>query len=158
MSKNWDPATMGFNKHDYRSIDPDTINPNDYARNLRGEEQQFGDVRQYNSAYNEKIEGNDLDLDWLGRVGTVFETQASGFEGIWHVTNMPVVRAPQVYCRAVKVDTPDSPPGDGEEVMISCIDLGIVANTDNKYEQVLSKILKRGSVTREQRVRLTKKT
>jgi hypothetical protein len=157
MSKNWDPETMGFNKHDYRSIDPDTVNPDDYAKNLRGEEQQFGDVRQYNSAYNQKHPENDLDLDWLGRVGTVFTTEASGFEGIWHVTNMPVVRAPQVYCRAVKVDTPESPPS-GEEVMISCTDLGIVADTDNLYPQVSSKLLKRGSVTREQRVRLTKKT
>lgn len=158
MAREWDPNTMGYGKHDFRHIDPSTINPSDFARNLRGEEQHFGDVRQYNSAYNEKHPENDLDLDWLGRVGTVFETEAEGYEGFWHVTNMPTVQAPDVFCRAVKVTDPEEDPEGREEQKIPCVALGVTADIDNKYRQVKSRLMKKGAVDRTQRVRLTKKT
>lgn len=157
MSREWDPSRMGYGRHEYHHIDPSTINVDEFARNLRGEEQHFGDVRQYNSAYNEKHPENDLDLDWLGRTGTVFETEAPGWEGIWHVTNMPVVRTPIVLCRAVRVPTADAEP-EGEEKEIPCVDLGSAVDTDNKFRPVRSRLLKKGSVDRKQRLRLTKRS
>lgn len=156
-NKAWDPDKMGYGKHDFHHIDPETINVNDFARNLRGEEQHFGDVRQYNSAYNEKHPENNLDLDWLGRVGTIFETEAPGFEGMWHVTNMPVVNSPLIYCRAVKISTQDEDPEGKQEVQIPCVELGSVVDEENLYKQVKSVLIKKGAVDRTQRVRLTKK-
>jgi hypothetical protein len=153
----WDPDNMGFNKHSYRHIDPETINVEDFATNLRGEEQHFGDVRQYNSAYNEKHPENDVDLDDLHRVGSVFETEATGFEGIWHVTNLPIVRSPEVFCRAVKLNKPEDLPEGKEEVTIPCVELGCSVNRDNLFVLVRTKLLKRGNVSRTQRVKLTKK-
>ena len=156
--KAWNPDTMGYGKHEYHHIDKDTVNPEDYAVSLRGEEKHFGAVRQYNSAYNEKHEENDCDLDWLGRLGTVFETNAEGYEGIWHITNMPVVKTPIVFCRAVKVGSKDEEPGeDGEEVTLSCVELGCAVGADNLYLQVRTKLLKRGAVDRKQRLRLTQR-
>lgn len=156
--KAWDSEKMGFDKHDYHHIDPSTINVDEFARSLRGEETHFGDIRQYNSGYNEKHEENDLDLDWLSRVGTVFTTEAKGYEGLWKVSNMPIVHAPHIYCRAVKVeDAKDSIEGK-EEVEISCTSLGCSVNPENLYEQVRSKLVKKGSVAREQRERLTKRS
>jgi len=154
---NWDPETMGHGKHTYRHINPETINPEDYARNLRGEEQHFGDIREYNAGYNEKHPENDLDLDWLGRTGTIFETEAEGFAGLWHVTNMPAVKAPDVFCRAVKISNPDEPPEGKEEVTIPCVALGVAVGQDNKYLQVKSRLLKKGAVDKAQRIKLTKK-
>lgn len=63
MSRNkaaWDPETMGFGKHSYRQLDVDTANAEDFAVDLRGEQQHRGDVREYNSANNEMHDGNSL--------------------------------------------------------------------------------------------------
>lgn len=145
--KAWDPDNHGYGKHDYQHIDPDTINAADFAKSLRGEEQHFGDVRQYNSGYNEKSPENRLDLDWLSRVGTIFTTQAPGFEGLWYVTNMPVVRSPNTFIRAVKVETKDSEP-EGGEVELSCVAMGVVVNEKNLYEQVAGEIVAKGGARR----------
>lgn len=155
--KAWDSDKMGYGKHEFHHIDPDTINVNDFARTFNGDENHFGDVRQYNSAYNEKHPDNDVDLDWLGRVGTIFTTEAEGFEGMWYVTNMPTVRAPHVYTRCVKIEAEEDDPEGRDEVEISTRDLGCIANDENLYEQVVTKLVKKGSVTREQRIKLTKK-
>lgn len=153
----FDPEKHGYGKHEFHHIDPDTINVNDFARTFNGDENHFGDVRQYNSAYNEKHPENDVDLDCFGRVGTIFATEAVGFEGMWHVTNMPTVRAPHVFTRAVKIDAAEDDPEGREEIEISTRDLGCIANDANEYEQVITKLIKKGSVTREQRIKLTKK-
>lgn len=156
--KPWDAEKHGYGKHEFHHIDPDTINVNEFARSFNGDEKHFGDVRQYNSAYNEKHPDNNVDLDWLGRVGTIFTTEAKGFEGMWHVTNMPTVRAPHVYCRAVKVkDEKDDTEGK-KEVEIPTRSLGCIADDDNLYEQVVTKLVRKGSVTRQQRIKLTKKS
>lgn len=155
--KAWDPENHGYGKHDFQHIDPDTINVDEAARSLRDEEQHFGDVRQYNSAYNEKHPENNLDLDWLGRVNTIFETDAPDYAGIWIVTNQPTVKAPVVYARCVKLESEDDDPEGKDEVVISCVALGSQVNEENEFLQVRSKILKKGSVNRKQRMRLTKK-
>lgn len=155
--KAWDADTMGYGKHAFHHIDPDTINVNDFAQNLRGEEQHFGDVRQYNTAYNEMHPEHTLGIDWLGRVGTIFETNAEGFEGIWCVTNMPIVNSPSIFCRVVKLENVDEDPEGKTEVTIPCVKLGCVVNEENLYEQVRSVILKKGDVSRTQRLKLTKK-
>lgn len=152
----WDPNTMGFGKHDYRSIDPDTVNPDDYARNLRGEEEHFGDVREYNSAENEKHPENDTDLDNLGRVGTVFETEVEEFQGTWMVVQMPVVKAPGVWARCARVDE-DGEPVEGTQTEISTVELGCTVDERNYFKQVKTKLLKKGKVDKSQRERLTKK-
>jgi len=90
----FDPEKHGYGKHKYFTIDPDTINPEDYARSMRGEETHFGDVREYNSAENEKHPDNNVTLDDLSRIGTVIETEAKGFEGDWEVVALPEVHAP----------------------------------------------------------------
>lgn len=154
----FDPEKHGYGKHEFHFIDPETINVNDFARTFNGEENHFGDVRQYNSAYNEKHAENNVDLDWLGRVGTIFTTEAEGFEGMWYVTNMPTVRAPHVFTRCVKINEETDNPEGGEEIEISARDLGCIANDANNYEQVITRLIKKGSVTREQRIKLTKKT
>lgn len=153
--KAWDATTMGFGKHKYQSIDPDTINPEDYAVSLRGEEKQFGDVRQYNSAFNEKHPENDTNLDWLARTETEFETDAEGYQGHWRVTNMPVVRRPEVYSRVTRVD----PEGNlvGEETEIPCSLLGVAVDRNNLFAQIRTKMITKGKVDREQRLRLTKR-
>lgn len=155
--KAWDADTMGYGKHEYHLIDPETINVNEFARSMNGEEKHFGDVRQYNSAYNEKHPENDVDLDWLGRVGTIFTTKAKGIEGTWFVTNMPVVRAPSVFARCVRIENEDDDPTGREEVEINTRDLGCIVNDENLYEQIVTKLVKKGSVTRKQRIKLTKK-
>lgn len=167
--KAWDGDNMGFGKHTYEAVDPDTINPADYATNLRGEEQHFGDIRQYNSAYNEKHVDNDVDLNWLGRIGTVFETKGEGIEGMYVVTSLPVVKAPTVFCRVVKVTPvdrvdPENPKAqyefateDKEEILLSCTDLGVTVTAENLFLQVDTRLLKKGSVDKHQRARLTKK-
>jgi hypothetical protein len=145
---------MGFGKHDFHHIDPSTINVEDYAQNLRGEEQHFGEVRQYNSAFNEKHPENDTDLDWLGRLGTAFETDAEGHAGTWTVTNMPVVKNPTVFCRATRTVDGNL---EGPEQVISCVDLGCAVDNTNQFKQVRTKLLQKGKVDRTQRERLTKK-
>jgi len=155
--KAWDADTMGYDKHTYHHIDPSTINVLDFATSLRGEESHFGDVRQYNSAYNEKHPENNIDLDWLGREGTIFSTEAKGYEGMWKVVNVPTVRSGSVYCRAMKIESQEDT-SEGKEVKeISCMELGCTANEENLYEMVVTKLVKKGSVTRDQRIKLTQK-
>lgn len=158
--KAWDPDTMGYGKHDYRHIDPDTVNVSDYALDLRGDVAHLGDVREYNSADNQKHPENDTSLDWLGRPGTVFETNAEGIEGVWIVSAMPVVRSPNTFCRARRIasfteheEILDS--GSGEE-RISCVELGCAVDRTNMFKQVRTKLLRKAKVGKTQRERLTK--
>jgi hypothetical protein len=156
----WDADTMGFGKHSFHFIDPDTINPEDYARKLEGEEQHFGDVRQYNSAFNEKHPENDVSLDDLSRIGTIISVPSDHpLEGDWVVTNMPAVKAGTVYCRAKRRTEDDSIPDGvyGEETEIPAHELGCAVDEKNEFPQVPTKLVQRGKVTREQRERLTKR-
>lgn len=154
--KAWDPNTNGYGKHDYRHIDPATINPDDYARSLRGEEEHFGDVREYNSAANNKHPENDCGLDWLGRIGTVFETDLPGHEGTWMVVKMPIIQSPKTFCRVARIDAEGEPL---EETLttISCIELGCAVDETNHFKQVQTKLIRKGKVDRTQRERLTKR-
>lgn len=141
----------GYGKHAYRHIDPETINPADYARAFRGEEKHFGDVREYNTASNLKHEETTLDLYDLGLLRTKFSTEAKGFEGEWVVVDFPKVVAPNIWTRVQReVDGELS----GETVEISIVDLGVGSNAVNLFEQVITKLIKRGAIDREQRMRL----
>lgn len=156
MSKStaaWDPDKMGFGKHDYHSIDPDEINPDDYARNLRGDEAHFGDIRQYNSAENEKHPENTIELDMLGRPDTIFYTEAKGYEGNWIITRMPVVRSPITYCRASRCT--EEGEVQGEETLISCVDLGCAVDETNNFHQVLTRLVRKAKVNKATRKKLT---
>jgi hypothetical protein len=147
----WDPSTSGYGKHDYRHIDPETINPSDYARDLRGEEAHFGDVREYNSADNQKHPENSTTLDDLSRIGTVIETEADGFAGSWTVVQLPTVRAPKTFARLQRSDKPE-----GEVTEIDTADLGVTVTKENTFNQVKTTTTKRGKVDRTQRERLTR--
>ena len=146
----FDPETMGFGKHDYQAIDPDTVNPEKYATDLRGEEKHFGDIRQYNAMMNEKHPENDVDLDWLSRMGTIFRTEAEDYEGEWEVVGMPLVQAPAVFAVVRR------PGEEGDPTIIDCVELGVKGNRDHKYLPVKSTLVKKGDVSRRQRERLTK--
>lgn len=150
----WDAETMGFGKHQFHFIDPETVNPEDYARKLEGEEQHFGEIRQYNSAFNAKHPETNVDLDWLSRIGTVFETDAEFFAGTWVVTGMPVVKAPTTFCR-VKAYVGEEPMG--PEVSIPCAALGCAVDEQNYFAQVKTRLVQRGKVDRDQRARLTRR-
>lgn len=162
LRKAWDPETMGYGKHDYRHIDPDTVNVAEYAKDMRGEQAHLGDVREYNSADNQKHPENDVSLDWFSRPGTVFETDAEGYQGIWMVTNQPVVKSPETFCRArraVEIDgewKEEAQYASAEEI-ISCVVLGCAVGRDNLFEQVKTKLLRKAKVDKSSRDRLTKK-
>lgn len=149
-SLDWDQ--IGYGKHEYREIDPTTVNPDSFLNaDERGEGLLHeGSVREYNCAKNSKAVGNDLNLDWISRVGTVFETDAAGYEGKWYVVGLPKVKAPLIYVVA-------SRDPDGEKVEeIPAELLGITVNSENEFLQVMSRLLERGLVGRKQRERLTK--
>lgn len=155
-TSSWDPDTMGFNKHDYRHLDPTTVNVDDYAKDLREGQTNFGDVREYNSAFNTKHPENDLELDWLGRIGTIFETEAEGYEGRWMVVQMPVVHSPALFARAARIDENDEPI-DGTLKEIPFLALGCAVDKTNHFPQIKSHLVARGKVDRKQRERLTKR-
>lgn len=152
----FDPETMGFGKHEYRHIDPDTINPEDYAKNFRGDEEHFGDVREYNSAANEKHPENDTDLDNLSRIGTIFETEAEEFKGIWMIVQMPLIKAPSIYVRCGRIDE-DQEPIEGTQTNIPIVELGCSVDESNFFKSVKTTLIKKGKVDKQQRERLTKK-
>lgn len=159
VKKAWDPETMGYGKHEYRHIDPETINVEEWARDLRGEQQHHGDVREYNCAANEKHPENDAGLDWLSRPGTIFETDAPGYEGTWQVSNQPIVKSPVTYCRAKKAQLTTWQTQDdwGPEQTISCIDLGCATDENNLFKQVRTKLIRKAEVNKHSREKLTKK-
>jgi len=150
-------AGYGHGKHDYRAIDPSTINVDDYATSLRGEEEHFGDVREYNSAFNAKHPENDTTLDALGRIGTILETEAPGLEGKWIVSDMPVVRAPITYARLSRIEGENNDVVAGSEQVISCVDLGCAVDPENYFPQVRTKVLVKVRAGKDGRNRLTKK-
>jgi len=145
----WDADTMGYGKHSYRHLDPDTINVEDFAKDLRGEQQHTGDVREENTAYNEQFSENSISLDMLSKIGSVFRTEAPGIEGAWMVTGMPVVRSPEVFCRArraVEVDGKWQEEAEyaSSEEELSCVELGCAVDVGNKFRQVRGEILAKG--------------
>ena len=66
---------LQYGKGDFRVIDPDLINPEDYARNLRGDEKHFGDVREYMVGDNRPHPDTNVKLDDLMMIGTTFTTE-----------------------------------------------------------------------------------
>jgi len=152
VRKAWDPETMGYGKHSYTIVDPDSINVEDFAIDMRGDEQHRGDVREENTAYNERQEGNTITLDLLSKIGTVFRTEAPGIEGTYMVAAMPVVRSPEVFCRVKRAILDDI---DAEEAMeseafeeefieLSCVELGCAVDVGNKFRQIKGEILAKG--------------
>jgi len=145
----WDSETYGYGKHDYRTLDPDAVNVEDFAKDMRGDVQHKGDVREENTAYNIQSPDNNLTVDLLAKRGTVFETEAEGYEGTWIVTNVPVVKSPNTYCRArraVKVEgkwQPEMESASAEE-QISCVELGNTVGVGNKFRQVKTTLIKKG--------------
>lgn len=151
----FDPDTMGFGKHEYHEIDPATINAEDYARSFRGEEAQFGDIREYNAALNSKDDDNNVSLDWLSRLGTVFTTDAPEYAGEWIVVRMAKVVQPKIWARCCRVK--DGVP-DGDEVELDAVKLGCVADIDtNEYLHVKTKMVKKAKVDKNTMAALTKR-
>lgn len=151
LRKAWDPETMGYGRHSYTHVDPDAINVADFAINLRGEQQHRGDVREESTAYNEASSDNSISLDLLSKIGTVFETEALGLEGIWMVAKLPLVRSPEVFCRAYRAEHQERQDTKMQFMQISevveelsCVELGCAVDTDNKFRQVKGKILYKG--------------
>lgn len=152
----WDADAMGFGKHTYAKIDPATINPEDYAQSMRGEQTVLGDVREYNSAHNEKHPETDLRLEDLARIGTVFETDYPGHEGTYIVAAMPKVISPMSWAIVNKSDK-DGNVIDSMPIELRSDLLGLAVDENNLFPQTRSAILKKGVVGREQRERLTKR-
>lgn len=170
-SNSWDVdiSSIGYGKHAYRKIDPDTINPEEYAVSLRGDQMFKGEVREYNSANNLKPEGN-ADIDDLMVIGSIFKTEAPEWEGTWIVTDIPRVRTPRIYIPArrcsldesykdlyqksqsfehrVLRNTFDVPKGT-EEIPAEL--LGLMVDENNEYVQVRTTLLKRGTLDRNMR-------
>jgi hypothetical protein len=134
---------MGYGKHEYHNIDPSTINCADFAKVLNDEEVFFGDVRQYNTAYNEKNKNNTVDLDWLNRRDTIFSTNAEGLEGRYRVVESLLSREGTIECRCVKVDCSDS---EQEVLSLNCVALGCVADSYNLYKDVETSLIEKGIV------------
>lgn len=148
----WDPNTMGYGRHPFRHIDPTTINPEDYAQGLRGEEKHMGDVREYNTAYNEKHPETNMDLYDLGLMGTRFTTTAEGMEGVeWEVVEFPHVNGTSITTKV----RPMVEGGEMELRVVDTVSIGLVVNDKNLFEQVVTKITKRGMIDREQRKALS---
>ncbi|GAG84264.1 unnamed protein product [marine sediment metagenome] len=124
----WDGPSedqCGYGKHKYREIDPSTINPEDYARTFGGDEEFYGDVREYNSAYNEKHPENKVQLDWLCRVGTVFQVFDGDYVGKWMVADVPLVLDGEIFIVSKKVGE------DTEQVHLKAVELGVVVDKAN---------------------------
>lgn len=156
----WDAESMGYGKHKFHHVDPDAINPEDYAQSMRGEQEHFGEVREYNSAKNEKHPENDVRLEDFARTGTVINTEAEGYEGDWMVVRMPAVRAPKTYARVAKATKVGEKEWDhdGNEVEIDTMLLGCAVDpVENVFLQVKSTIQFKGIVGKSQRERLTKR-
>jgi len=150
----FDPETMGYGKHAYQHLDLDTVNVEDYAADLRGEEEHLGDVREYNSADNAKHSENNVTLDWLSRVGTIFETEAPEHIGRWKVVNMSVVHAPQMWARCIQVDE-DNETMSGEVKLLSAVALGCCVDEDNCFMQVRTTMIKKARVDKNTMAALT---
>jgi len=143
----FDPEKMGFGKHTFEKINPDDINPEDFEKNLRGDNADIvGYVREYDVAFNKKHPENDMDLDQLGRLGTVFETEAEGYEGLWMVTDVCASATPKIFCRATKVDADFARTGD--QVLIDCVLLGSMVDGENNFKVVKTKLVKKGIIDR----------
>jgi len=144
--KAWDGETMGYGKHDYLHVDPDAINIEDFAQRFDGEQLHRGDVREESTAYNKQSPENSITLDLLSKIGTVFMTYAEGLEGMWMVTGMPVVRSPEVFCRASKCGESNGEYHilDASSSELSCTDLGCAVGTGNTFKQVAGEILAKG--------------
>jgi len=146
----WDPETMGYGKHSYTIVDPDSINVEDFAIDMRGDEQHRGDVREENTAYNERPKNNTITLDLLSKIGTVFKTKVPECPGVWMVTSMPAIRTPEVFVRATRVKSFDKEnkefelDPDSEEQELSCVELGCAVDVENKFRQVEGEILAKG--------------
>ena len=145
LRKAWDPETMGYGKHTYRHLDPDTVNVEDFAKDMRGEQQHKGDVREENTAYNEQSLDNTISLDMLSKIGTVFETEAPEYPGRWIVAAMPVVRSPEVFCSCHALEERDGEWVEGLAIWeLSCVVLGCAVDVGNKFRQVAGKVLVKG--------------
>lgn len=142
----YDKETSGYGKHAYREIDPTTVNPADYAVNLWGEQEHKGEIREYDVSLNKKHPQNDISLEWLCRVGTIFKFEHKQYT----VTDVPVMREQRIFIRATRSPTK-------EQVELSAYDLGVVVGPDSKYKQVKCQLSKRGRVDKTTRMMLTKR-
>lgn len=136
-----DPTKSGYGKHAYREIDPGTINPEDYARDLRGEEKHFGDVREYNTAKNQKHPETDTSLEDLTREGTLLETDLAGHEGRWFTTGRTWSKDGSITAEVQREVT-------GEVRTMDAAELGVIQDSEGLYRPTRTKRLKRGRVSR----------
>lgn len=145
----YDPETMGYGKHTFDFIDPETIDPADYLRPLRVGQVDAFTAREVCNAYNERHPNTTFDLYEGGILGSRFSTEAEGFEGQWEVVDLPKVKAPLIWLQCRQV----APTGllVGPLVLIDPVLLGIVADEANFYKQVVSKLISVGKKSREQR-------
>jgi len=157
--KAWVPdPDIGYGKHSYRQIDPSTVNPEDYARSLRGEEAHYGDVREYNTANNSKHPETNVDLYDCGLIGTKIEIHEGPWAGKWIMVNIPTVKSPIVYLRAskLKLGTYTSLAEEvqdhvSDQQLIPTNEIGLAVDEQNLYRQVKMTLIKRGLIDREQR-------
>jgi len=137
--KGLDPDRCGYGLHEYREIDPSTVNPEDYAKAFLDGQEFLGDVREYNCADNSKHPENKVSLDWLCRVGTAFKTDAPGLEGEWEIVDVPGVDEGMVLLCARKKDEEDW-------TVIPAKDLGVVVDEMNMFRQVSLTLVRKGKV------------
>jgi len=142
----WDPEHSGYGKHAYREIDPSTINPADYAVDMRGEQEHKGEIREYDISLNKKHPENNMNLEWLCRVGTSFELDGKQYQ----VTDVPVMRDNRITIRVTLSPT-------REQSEISAYDLGVVVGPDDMYKQVKCVLIQKGRVDKQTRIALTKR-
>lgn len=146
----FNPETMGYGKHKYEFIDPSEVDldpgPPGGVRS-----------RDFVTAYNRKHPETDMTIDLLSRPGTVFKTDALGFEGEWVVTWMPILKEGEPFCRVLRAEEV----GKGVTSLdLSMVALGVVANrvTAMFVDTVKSAHLDGGTAGKEVRERLTKQT
>jgi len=136
---------------EYERIDPTTIHPEDFMESalseLKGDEKHKGEVREYLVGDNLPHPETDMKLDWLARIGTVFNTDLEGLEGEWVVVRMPVIRESEVFTRAARRDDEKKVVESTMEV-ISAIGLGLQVGKDHNYQQTKSTLVERGVIDR----------
>lgn len=127
----------------YLHVDPDQVNPAEWARDMGGEVTHNAEIRLVNAASNEKSEENTLIMDQLNVPETVFWTNASGLEGNWKVVGQHKVQGAEVLYQCVKC-TEEGEALDPTIVWVSASRIGVATNAENMFEQVAARQVKRG--------------
>lgn len=152
MSKDWggEEDASWKKKREYQHIDPLSVNMEAYARDLYGEQMHHGDIREYNTADNPKHPDNDATVEWLGRPGTIFTTDAPGYEGKYTVVDLPRVVKFKLSAVVQKADV-IAP----SIVLIPMDVLGVVSDDKNLMAQVVTKVIHKPQIGKESRKKIS---